>query len=84
MGHRGLRHVADWLLTVAARRLPLASPRRLPRYGWPRDLRRILEETAADEVNACPEGLFSRDVHAAVATATHWLDEAGSLAEQMR
>jgi hypothetical protein len=47
-------------------------------------LARWLDQQAEAQRIRVPEGLFSGDVPAAVATATHWLQEAGSLAEQMR
>src|SRR5215211_6231246 len=52
---------------------------RLPQtYG---QLARWLDQQAERQRLRVPEGLFSGDVPAAVATATHWLAEAGSLAE---
>jgi hypothetical protein len=42
-----------------------------------------LDQEADEQRVLVPEGLFTGDAPAAVATATHWLEEAGTLAEQM-
>jgi hypothetical protein len=49
-----------------------------------RQLANWLDQQAEAQRIQAPDGLFTGDVPAAVATATHWLQEAGTLAEQMR